>query len=209
MDSCNIMEATDISHPFLSHENAVPNSLTLKRNSIAIITGANMAGKSTFLRTIGVSYILAINGTPVRAAAFSFVPVTLFSSMRTTDNLSKDVSYFKAELLRLQQMLEHIRTHGYTLIILDEILKGTNSADKLNGSMLVLKELMKHNVSGLVATHDLELARLGETDSGHFSNHCFEIELSDEIRYSYKMKDGIAQNMNASYLIRKMLSPQR
>ena len=75
--------------------------------------------------------------------------------------------------------------------------------------MLVLKELMKHNVSGLVATHDLELARLGETDSGHFSNHCFEIELSDEIRYSYKMKDGIAQNMNASYLIRKMLSPQR
>ncbi len=209
MDSCNIMEATDISHPFLSHENAVPNSLTLKRNSIAIITGANMAGKSTFLRTIGVSYILAINGTPVRAAAFSFVPVTLFSSMRTTDNLSKDVSYFKAELLRLQQMLEHIRTHGYTLIILDEILKGTNSADKLNGSMLVLKELIKHNVSGLVATHDLELARLGETDSGHFSNHCFEIELSDEIRYSYKMKDGIAQNMNASYLIRKMLLPQR
>ena len=128
--------------------------------------------------------------------------------MRTTDNLSADISYFQAELLRLGQMLEKIRSGGYTLVILDEILKGTNSADKLNGSAMVLEELKKYDVSGIVATHDLGLAEAGENDSAVFSNYRFEIELSDEIRYTYRISPGIARNMNASYLIRKILDRQ-
>ena len=98
-----------------------------------------------------------------------------------------------------------MRHSGYSLIILDEILKGTNSADKLNGSILVLRELIKHRVSGLVATHDLELAKLGETESGHFTCRCFEIELADEIKYTYRMKEGIARNMNATHLLKRIL----
>lgn len=204
--SDTIIQAVDIIHPFLSDGTGVPNSFTLKRNNMAIVTGANMAGKSTFLRTIGVSFILAANGAPVCAGKFSFVPVSLFSSMRTTDNLAKDISYFQAELLRLKQMLEHVKSHDYTLIILDEILKGTNSADKLNGSMLVLNELSRHEISGIVATHDLGITKLEETAPDRFTNYCFEIELSGEIQYSYKIRRGVARNMNASYLIEAMLN---
>ena len=203
-----IISAKGIYHPFLWRNSPVPNSFTLKRHNIAIVTGANMAGKSTFLRTIGISFVLACNGAPVCAEKFAFVPVALFSSMRTTDNLSADISYFQAELLRLGQMLEKIRSGGYTLVILDEILKGTNSADKLNGSAMVLEELKKYDVSGIVATHDLGLAEAGENDSAVFSNYRFEIELSDEIRYTYRISPGIARNMNASYLIRKILDRQ-
>lgn len=204
--SDTIIQAIDIIHPFLTDGTGVPNSFTLKRNNMAIITGANMAGKSTFLRTIGVSFILAANGAPVCAGKFSFVPVYLFSSMRTTDNLAKDISYFQAELLRLKQMLEHVKSYGYTLIILDEILKGTNSADKLNGSILMLNELSRHEISGIVATHDLGITKLEETSPDRFTNYCFEIELSEKIRYSYKIRRGVARNMNASYLIERLLS---
>ena len=125
--------------------------------------------------------------------------------MRTTDNLAKDISYFQAELLRLKQMLEHVRTHPYTLVILDEILKGTNSADKLKGSMLVLNELSRQQISGIVATHDLGITELEKSRPDRFTNYCFEIELSGEILYSYKIRRGVARNMNASYLIEKML----
>ena len=108
--------------------------------------------------------------------------------------------------LQLKQMLEHVKSHDYTLIILDEILKGTNSADKLNGSMLVLNELSRHEISGIVATHDLGITKLEETAPDRFTNYCFEIELSEKIRYSYKIRRGVARNMNASYLIETMLN---
>lgn len=158
--SGTIIEASDIVHPFLSGRNGIPNSFTLKRDNIAIVTGANMAGKSTFLRTIGVSFILAANGAAVCARRFAFVPVSLFSSMRTADNLSKDTSYFQAELSRLRLMLEYVKSHTYTLVILDEILKGTNSGDKLKGSLLILEEVSRHDVSGIIATHDLGITDL-------------------------------------------------
>ena len=200
-----IIEAEALIHPFLAGGTGVPNSFRLGRQNIAIVTGANMAGKSTFLRSIGVNYILAANGAPVCARRFSFVPVSLFSSMRTTDNLAEGTSYFQTELLRLKQMLEHVRTHPYTLVILDEILKGTNSADKLKGSMLVLNELSRQQISGIVATHDLGITELEKSCPDRFTNYCFEIELYGEIRYSYKIRKGVARNMNASYLIEKML----
>lgn len=200
-----IIEAEDVIHPFLAGGTGVPNSFRLGRQNIAIVTGANMAGKSTFLRTIGVSYILAANGVPVCARRFAFTPVSLFSSMRTTDNLAEGTSYFQTELLRLKQMLEHVKTHPYTLVILDEILKGTNSADKLKGSMLVLNELSRQQISGIVATHDLGITELEKSRPERFTNYCFEIELSGEILYSYKIRRGVARNMNASYLIEKIL----
>lgn len=204
-NTTEVIQATDIYHPFLAHEKAIPNSFTLNKGNIAIITGANMAGKSTFLRTIGINYILACNGVPVCAKSFKFSIVSLFSSMRTTDDLSKDISYFNAELNRLKHLIQHIKSHCFTLIILDEILKGTNSKDKLKGSIIFLEEISKYNIAALIATHDLELAKLEEENDKVYSNYCFEIELSNEIKYSYRMEKGIAQNLNASYLLSNML----
>lgn len=201
-----VILAKDTFHPFLAHKQAVPNSFRLDRKSIAIVTGANMAGKSTFLRTIGVNYLLATTGTTVCARKFACSIVSLFSSMRTADNLSHDISYFHAELLRLKQLITHVRSHECSLIILDEILKGTNSKDKLQGSILFLNEISRYNLSALIATHDLELARLEEENGDLYQNYCFEIELSHDIRYSYKIQKGVAQNLNASFLLQEILT---
>ncbi len=200
-----IIRAKNVYHPFLNHDKAIPNDFTLKRSNVAIVTGANMAGKSTFLRTIGVTYVLATNGVPVCAESFEFSIVSLFSSMRTTDDLSKNISYFNAELIRLRQLIRYVRSNHCTLIILDEILKGTNSQDKLKGSVMFLQELSKYNMAAIVATHDLELAKLEDENSNIYSNYRFEIELSEEITYSYKIQEGVAQNLNASYLLSNML----
>lgn len=208
-DSDVVVEATEVYHPFLSDGQAVTNNFTLRKGNVAVVTGANMAGKSTFLRTIGLNYILACNGVPVCATSFKFMIVALFSSMRTTDNLSKDISYFHAELMRLKQLLLFVQTHPYTLIILDEILKGTNSKDKLEGSRMFLHEIIRYRVAALIATHDLELAKLEEEKGEVFQNYCFEIELSAQIKYTYRITKGVARNLNASFLLRNILSKIR
>lgn len=208
-NSAIVISATDTYHPFLAQKQPVANSFEIDRRRIAIITGANMAGKSTFLRTIGVNYILATTGTTVCARSFRFSIVSLFSSMRTADNLSHDISYFHAELLRLKQLIRHVQTHRYTLIILDEILKGTNSKDKLQGSILFLNEISRYHISALIATHDLELARLEEENSTLYQNYCFEIELAHDIRYTYRIQKGVARNLNASFLLQDILKECR
>ena len=164
-----------------------------------------MAGKSTFLRAIGVNLILACCGAVVRAESFEFQPMALFTSMRTVDNLAKGTSYFHAELLRLQQLVNMAQHEERLFIILDEILKGTNSRDKLNGSRRFLQKLLTLPVAGLVATHDLELGELANTIPDNFFNRCFEItHTDDDIAYDYKLKPGISQNMNPSILLEKM-----
>jgi len=164
-----------------------------------------MAGKSTFLRTVGINMVLALTGNVVCAESFSFVPIRLFTSMRTTDNLAKGTSYFHAELLRLKALIDQIANDRPHFIILDEMLKGTNSKDKLNGSIKFLNKLLSLPVSGLVATHDLALGKLSEEDPQHYFNICFEIEHTDsDITYDYKLKKGVSQNMNASILMEQM-----
>ncbi len=200
-----VFEATGMYHPFLTSERAVPNDFTLTKRVITIVTGANMAGKSTFLRTAGVNYVLACCGCPVCAREFRFSLVTLFTSMRTADNLSRNISYFNAELIRLERLIVHVKTRPFTLIILDEILKGTNSADKLNGSRRFLAEISRHNIAGIIATHDLELARMEESDAHTFVNYCFEIRPDAGETYSYKIERGIAKNMNASMLLEQII----
>lgn len=200
-----IVRAAALYHPFLANKHVVPNSFELRKNKIAIVTGANMAGKSTFLRTIGVNYILACIGAPVCAKSFEFTKVSLFSSMRTTDNLSKDISYFNAELLRIKKLLLHIKQHTYTFVILDEILKGTNSQDKFEGSKLFLHTMEPLNVSCIIATHDLGLSQLETEMPSIYTNYCFEIAIADTITYSYKMSKGVAKNRNATYLLSNII----
>ena len=197
-----IYEARGLRHPFLG-EKAVSNDFVINDNHYYIITGANMAGKSTFLRAVGINYVLARNGMPVFADALKVSCYRLFSSMRTTDDLAHGISYFNAELLRLRQLIESLPSAGATLVILDEILKGTNSLDKLNGSRLFLEYISRRHVSGIIATHDLELSKM---EDARFHNYCFEIGLGESVTYSYKITPGVARNQNATYLLRQMLS---
>lgn len=194
-------EAQGLCHPFLG-EKAIRNDFRIDDRHFYIITGANMAGKSTFLRAVGVNYILALTGMPVFAKSMRVSRFKLFSSMRTTDDLAHGISYFNAELLRLKQLLAYCRNNDHTLIILDEILKGTNSLDKLNGSRLFLEHISQLPVSGIIATHDLELSKK-EGERCH--NYCFEIELGSAVTYSYKITPGVARNQNATFLLNQIL----
>lgn len=199
-----IYEAKGIYHPFLVRK-AVRNDFSIADKNFYIITGANMAGKSTFLRSLGINYVLATCGLPVFADSLRISLYSLFSSMRTTDDLAHGISYFNAELLRLQQLIKTCKRNKQTLIILDEILKGTNSLDKLNGSRLFLQSVASLPVTGIVATHDLELSKMQQEYPERFHNYCFEIQLSDEVTYTYKITKGVARNQNATYLLNNIL----
>ena len=199
-----VYEACGLYHPFLGAK-AVRNDFTITDLHYYIITGANMAGKSTFLRSIGINYVLACCGMPVFADSLRISLFSLFSSMRTTDDLANGISYFNAELLRLQQLIEVCRQNRHTLIILDEILKGTNSLDKLNGSRLFLQSVTSLPITGIIATHDLELSKMQQEHPDRFHNYCFEIQLSDEITYTYRLSEGVARNQNATYLLKNIL----
>lgn len=208
-----VYEATGLYHPFIG-DKAVRNDFSIVNNNYYIITGANMAGKSTFLRSLGINYILARNGMPVFADSLRVSIYNLFTSMRTSDDLSGGISYFNAELLRLKQLVSLVACpditpsegKGEVLIILDEILKGTNSLDKLNGSRMFLEAMATQSVSGIIATHDLELSKMSDERPDRFHNYCFEIELSNDITYNYKITPGVARNQNATYLLRGVLS---
>ena len=199
-----VYEARGLYHPFLG-QRAVRNDFSIVDQHYYIITGANMAGKSTFLRSIGINYVLACCGMPVFADSLRMSLFSLFSSMRTTDDLTHGISYFNAELLRLQQLIETCRQNRHTLIILDEILKGTNSLDKLNGSRLFLQSVSALPITGIIATHDLELSKMQQEHPNRFHNYCFEIQLSDEITYTYWLSEGVARNQNATYLLKNIL----
>lgn len=199
-----VYEARGLYHPFLGQQ-AVRNDFSISDQHYYIVTGANMAGKSTFLRSIGINYVLACCGMPVFADRLRVSLFSLFSSMRTTDDLAHGISYFNAELLRLQQLIETCRQNCHTLIILDEILKGTNSLDKLNGSRLFLQSVSALPITGIIATHDLELSKMEQEYPDSFHNYCFEIQLSDEITYTYRISEGVARNQNATYLLKNIL----
>lgn len=202
-----VFETKNLYHPFLGAK-AVKNDFCIDDGNYYIVTGANMAGKSTFLRSLGVNYILAMAGMPVFADTLRISRFRLFSSMRTSDDLTHGISYFNAELLRLEQLVQFCKGDALrTLIILDEILKGTNSVDKLNGSRLFLESIAQLPVSGVIATHDLELSKMeNESDLGRrFHNYCFEIDLGLDVTYTYKIQRGVAKNQNATFLLKKLI----
>ena len=202
-----VFEAKNLYHPFLGAK-AVKNDFCIDDSNYYIVTGANMAGKSTFLRSLGINYILAMAGMPVFADSMRISRFRLFSSMRTSDDLTHGISYFNAELLRLEQLVQFCKGDALrTLIILDEILKGTNSVDKLNGSRLFLESIAHLPVSGVIATHDLELSKMenGSEQGRRFHNYCFEIDLGLDVTYTYKIQRGVAKNQNATFLLKKLI----
>jgi len=194
-------------HPLLEEQIVVKNSFENHRaNSIAIITGANMAGKSTFLRTVGTNLVLAMNGAKVSAEKMTFYPMDLFTSIRTVDNLSSGDSYFKNEINKLKILIDRISSDQPQFIILDEILKGTNSQDKLIGSQKFLEKLIQSptKLVGFIATHDLELTKMEENFPEHIVNYCFELKnIKSQYFSDYILRKGTTQTMNALYLMRQ------
>lgn len=205
-DDSVIIDSVQMGHPLISEDLRVCNDFLVSApGKIFIITGANMAGKSTFLRTVAVNLILAMAGAPVCAQEMRFRAVKLFTSMRTTDSLSHSESYFYAELKRLKTLKERLKLEKDLFFILDEILKGTNSADKSAGSRLFLKKLTEFGAAGMIATHDTSLGDMENEHPGVVSNKCFEIEIDGEsISFDYKLRDGITTRMNAALLMKEM-----
>ena len=197
------IEAKEIGHPLILKNKRVCNDFKIEKGNFIIITGANMAGKSTFLRTVALNLVLANSGMPVCAQSYKFSPIKLITSMRTSDSLQKEESYFFSELKRLKTIVNKIQQDNY-FIILDEILKGTNSKDKEQGSKKFVQRLVKSGSTGIIATHDLALCRL-EEEYSQVINRYFDAEIkNDELHFDYKFKDGICHNMNASFLLKKM-----
>ncbi|WP_034918564.1 MutS-related protein [Gillisia sp. CAL575] len=198
-----IIKAEKLGHPLLNPEKRVDNDMLLENEHFMIITGANMAGKSTFLRTVSLHIVMANIGLPVCAEKSEYTPIKLITSMRTTDSLSDDESYFFSELKRLQYIVNEIQEDKY-FIILDEILKGTNSTDKAIGSRKFIQKLVKSKSTGIIATHDLSLCEVAD-ELNQVENHYFDAEIvNDELFFDYKFKEGVCQNMNASFLLKKM-----
>ncbi|WBL25272.1 MutS-related protein [Zunongwangia sp. HGR-M22] len=197
------IEATQLAHPLLHPEKRVANDFYIDSKEFFIVTGANMAGKSTFLRTVSLQIVMSNIGLPVCAEDCSYTPIKLITSMRTSDSLSDDESYFFSELKRLKYIVNRIKDNRY-FIILDEILKGTNSIDKASGSKKFVRKLVNSHSNGIIATHDLSLCEITE-ELSQVKNHYFDAEITnDELHFDYRFKDGICQNMNASFLLRKM-----
>jgi DNA mismatch repair ATPase MutS len=200
------LEAKDCGHPLINPQVRVDNPVNFYGwDQFVIITGANMAGKSTYLRTVAVNFILAMIGAPVCAREFRFSPASVFTSIRTKDNLLQNESYFFAELKRLKAIIDELEKGHRLFIVLDEILKGTNSKDKQSGSKALLKQLIRYGSSGLIATHDLALGDLINEYPDNIRNMRFEVEIvDDELIFDYKLKDGISRNLNATFLMKKM-----
>jgi len=201
-----ILKADQIGHPLIKKEIRVCNDINLENwKEFNIITGANMAGKSTWLRTTGLNILIAMTGAPVCAQSMSLYPVELFTSLRTNDSLLNNESYFYAELKRLQRIIQKLEKGDKLFILLDEILKGTNSKDKQKGSVALLKQLIRFEASGMIATHDISIGDLEHEFPENLKNFCFEVDLKDEqLYFDYKLHDGISKNLNATFLMKKM-----
>ena len=195
-----------VGHPLIPREKCVKNDIQMEKHPyFMIITGANMAGKSTYLRTIGINYLLACIGAPVCATELMVFPAAMVTSLRTSDSLKDNESYFFTELKRLKMIIDRLQNGEKLFIILDEILKGTNSEDKQKGSLALIRQFMTYQTCGLIATHDLILGNLRNEHPDNIENFRFEADIEeDKLSFSYRMKEGVAQNMNACFLMKKM-----
>jgi len=201
-----IFIAEEMGHPLIPKEKLVCNSFSTEGlNQMNLVTGSNMAGKSTFLRSVGVNIVLAMMGSSVFARSFILSPVKVLSSMRVNDNLEESTSTFYAELKKLKEVIDAVYKNEKVFLLLDEILRGTNSADRHTGSTSLIKQLIQHNATGLIATHDLELAKLADEFPANIHNYHFDVQVAnDELYFDYKLKRGICRSMNASLLMKKI-----
>jgi DNA mismatch repair ATPase MutS len=200
------MKGEQIGHPLINAAKRVNNDISISdRGELMLITGSNMAGKSTYLRSIGINTLLAMAGAPVCATSFTLSPVQIISSMRIADNLEESTSTFYAELKKLKAIIDRVNAGEKIFILLDEILRGTNSLDRHTGSEALVKQLIKHQAACIIATHDVELAKLKDSYPNNILNFHFDAQVSnDELYFDYKLKTGVCESLNASILMKKI-----
>lgn len=196
------IKGKEISHPMIKGV-AISNDFNLdKEKRVALITGSNMSGKSTFLRTIGFNSFLAYLGLPVKAREFSLPIMDIYSCMRTGDNLDENISSFYAEILRVKMVVEAVKNDKKVLFLLDEIFKGTNSIDRHEGARVLINQLLKGKSMGLVSTHDLELCTLEERTKEIVNYNFREYYKNNKLEFDYKLRDGVSTTRNARYLMK-------
>ncbi|MBC7493493.1 MAG: DNA mismatch repair protein, partial [Flavobacterium sp.] len=194
----------NISHPLLNSQSRVQNDVTFQPQSFTILTGSNMSGKSTFLRSLGINMVLAGIGSVVCASTASIHPLPILVSMRLSDSLADNESYFYAEIKRLKQIMNCLEKER-SFVLLDEILRGTNSDDKRNGTVEVIKKMIQKKAIGAIATHDIEVCLTTNTYPQQLVNRCFEAQIIDnDLYFDFKLRDGVCKNRSASFLMQKM-----
>lgn len=200
------IKGTNIGHPLITNSKRVDNPINIQGNGqLMLVTGSNMAGKSTYLRSIGVNCVLAFCGAPVCASEFQVSLVSLISSMRIVDDLQESTSTFYAELKKLKRIIDRVNNNDKLLILLDEILRGTNSMDRHSGSKALISQLIQKKSTAIVATHDLELAKLEMEYPDSILNFHFDVQVeNEELFFDYKLKPGVCKSMNASILMKKI-----
>lgn len=200
------LDGKEVGHPLIPEKKRISNPVKItSKGKLMLVTGSNMAGKSTYLRSIGINTVLAMAGAPVCASYFKISPVALISSMRITDNLEESTSTFYAELKKLKTIIDQVNQEDEVFILLDEILRGTNSLDRHTGSKALIKQLIEKHSVGIVATHDLELARLKDSFTDNILNYHFDVQVSgEELYFDYQLKPGICTSLNASILMKKI-----
>ena len=195
---------TNASHPLLNPKSSIGNTISFQPESFVILTGSNMSGKSTFLRSLGINMVLAGMGSSVCASKSSIHPMPILVSMRLSDSLSDNESYFYAEIKRLKAIMDGLENRR-SFVLLDEILRGTNSDDKRNGTVEVVKKMIHKNAIGAIATHDIEVCQTTNQYPDVLTNKCFEVEIiNNDLHFDYKLRDGICKNRSASFLMKKM-----
>ena len=198
-------KASALGHPLIAGEERVANDFVMEgQGSLFIITGPNMAGKSTFLRTLGVNSVLAYAGAPVCASAMDISFFELITSMKSSDSLDKHLSLFYAELERLKLVLDSLQSGPPIFFLIDEMLKGTNALDRHKGSVALIKQFLRSRATGIVATHDLDLAYL-EKEYPRLKNFHFDSQIKGEtLGFDFKLKPGICESFNALLLMKKI-----
>ena len=205
-DEAPFLFAREFAHPLLPRDHAVRNTLKLDRHlQLIVISGPNMAGKSTFIRSVGVNVVLAQAGAPVRAAGMILSPLAVAASICILDSLQGGLSRFYAEILRLKEIDSLSRQPLHVLFLLDELLSGTNSHDRRIGTESMVRSLVARNAIGLVTTHDLALADIANSLEGKAANFHFEDRYEDgKLYFEYKLTPGIVQTSNALQLMRSI-----
>ncbi|MFV8344195.1 MutS-related protein [Flavobacterium sp. XS2P39] len=198
------IDFSNLSHPLLNEKTRVGNTVSFHPESFMILTGSNMSGKSTFLRSLGINMVLSGMGSPVCASQANVHPLSVLVSMRLSDSLSDSESYFFAEIKRLKQIMDELENRP-AFVLLDEILRGTNSDDKRNGTIEVVKKVIGKRAIGAIATHDIEVCLTTNEYPNILTNKCFEVEIiNNDLHFDYKLRDGICKNRSATFLMKKM-----
>lgn len=199
-----VFECVELRHPLMAGDRSVPNSVQLDvTRQLLVVSGSNMSGKSTLLRTAGVNAVLALSGAPVRAKSVRISPLAIGATLRIQDSLQAGTSRFYAEIQRIHHIMELTRGGVPVLFLLDEVLHGTNSHDRAVGAEAIVKGLLDRGAIGLVTTHDLALAKVAESLGSRAANVHFEDEMVDgRMVFDYRMRPGVVQKSNALALMR-------